>query len=147
MNWLDDYQNDLVALQEAKADVFPVDLTNDDQVKKFLDDFKTIFGPLEDGRLDPGDINIIFKRWWEKFRKFELAAAKMEVAIQNRLAPLYQKLEQSSEEEWEEYAKMLIRVRLQSRPMQFVMQSIVKSNTAFSEAQASIEKLNKLLGE
>ena len=145
MSW--DYQDDLVALEEARAEALPVDLTDDEQIKNLSNDFKTILAPVEDGSLDPGDVDNIFNRWCEKFGKFELAAAKKEVAIQIHLAPLYKKLEQGTEEQWEEYAKTLIRVRLQSRPSQFLIQNIAKSNASFSDAQASIEKLNKLLRE
>jgi len=114
MNWLKDYQDDLVALEEFKSDVLPLDLSDNEQVKNFLDDFKTIFAPVEDGSLDPSDIDKIFNSWWEKFRRFEVEAVKKEVPIQHRLAPLYGRLEQGTEEEWEEYAKMRIRARLQS---------------------------------
>jgi hypothetical protein len=146
MNWLMDYWDDLLALEEARADVFPIGLTDDQQIESFANDLKTVFAPMEDGSLDPGDRDDILNRWWQKLGALEMAAAKKEVAIQHRLVPLYQRLEQGTEVDWEEYARLRIRAHLNSRPMQAFMQSMAKSNATVSQIQADLVELKKLLG-
>lgn len=124
MNWLSDYRDDLMALQAAKDSVFPVDLTNEEQFRNFVDDFKTVFAPLEDGSLDPGDIDKVSNLWWHTF---EINVAKKEVTILHCLAPFYQRLEHGTEEEWEEYVRLRIRARLNL--LQALMQMLAKTRS------------------
>jgi hypothetical protein len=69
---------------------------------------------LKDGSLDPGDMDKILNLWWQKFSSVEIVAAQKEAEILDRLRPLYERLKQATEEEWEEYTRMLIHARLQS---------------------------------
>lgn len=106
MSWLQEYYEFIVALEQTQANWLL-----DTNFDKFQEEFKEIFAPLEDDSLDPGDLEVITDKWWKKYKLIEVAAAKQAVRIHRRLAPLYERLEYASEEEWDEFSKMCLRAR------------------------------------
>jgi len=125
MSWLMNYQDDLAALEEARN--IPIDLNDEAQIKKFSEEFKTVLAPLADGSLDAGDAEAISDLWWQKFKASEIAAARGEVAVLHRLAPLFAELQHASDTEWEEYALIRMRARLNSKQMQQLWRMFAKS--------------------
>ena len=71
--------------------------------------------------MDPGDIEKNFDLWWQKYNTFEIEAAKEQVAVLLRLTPLYHRLVQGTEDDWEEYARLRLRASLDSQLMQALL--------------------------
>jgi mannose-6-phosphate isomerase-like protein (cupin superfamily) len=124
MNWLKDYLEDIMALAEAASDTPLIKINDEEQFKNFIEDAKIIFSPLEDGNLDPGDMDRIFELYWQKFNVSLIAIARKQATIQLRLTKLYEKLEKASDAEWVEYARMQLRSILQSQLMQAFMKKM-----------------------
>ncbi len=119
MNWLMEYQADIAALEQARADAFPVNFADDEQLKLLFEEFKEVFAALR-----AGDTEGAIELWWQKFKASEIAALKREVTILHRLAPLFEKLGYASDAEWEEFAHVQLRARLNSQPLQQVLQRV-----------------------
>jgi hypothetical protein len=68
--------------------------------------------------LQPSDIDIIAKNWWNMFGKYEIKRAKKEVAIQRNLARFYKQMSKASKKDWETYVKLKILARMKSPAMQ-----------------------------
>jgi hypothetical protein len=129
MNWLMDYQDDIAALAQARADPMLVnfgDLADDEQLKLVLEDLKEIVAALRDGNMESA-----VELWWQKFKESEITAAKREATIIRRLSPLFEKLVQASDAEWEEFAHTQLRARLDSPLMQLMMRRVTKLDAAW----------------
>ncbi len=125
MNWLMEYQADIAALEQARADAFPVNFADDEQLKLLFEEFKEVFAALRAGDTE-GAIEI----WWQKFKASQIAALKREVAILHRLAPLFEKLGHASDAEWEEFAHIQLRARLHSQQIQLLLRMLVANSEA-----------------
>ena len=73
---------------------------------KVVEKMKDVFAPVID---DPAAANWerVAASWWSLQREAEIASARKEVALQKRLAPLYERLKTATSEEWETYAKLV----------------------------------------
>lgn len=106
MDWLEEYKNDIADLARVVASIFP---ENIDDIRQ---EIKGIFSPLDDDMLDPGDLEKIAEKWWEKFAEKEIEMAKKTIEIHMRLMGLYEYLSTAKEEEWERYAKTVSAAKL-----------------------------------
>jgi hypothetical protein len=107
MNWLQEFEEDIVALAQAPGEMAEFIIQNAEVVREIL-------APLLDGSVDPGDVDAVDNAWWDKFGPKELERARKEVTIQRRLARLYERLEYASSEELEAYARATQKLRLES---------------------------------
>ncbi len=106
MSWIEQFEEDIVALHQLRTGWLG------SEAAALMVEARTLFTPqLEDRSLDPGDLDVIADNWWSRFRTMEVDLAKAECAIQRRLAPLYERLQRASDEEWEAYARIIVRAR------------------------------------
>jgi hypothetical protein len=134
INWLAEYQDDIAALEQVGYDVALAmfgDLTDDEHLKLVLEDVKEIFAALRDGNMETA-----FELWWQKFKESEITAAKREATIIRCLAPLFEKLAQASDAEWEEFAHIRMRARLDSPLMRLMLQRLNRLDAAWESNSA-----------
>lgn len=109
MSWIEHFEDDIVALHQLRTR-WP----GSEAVSLMIEAGTLLKSLLEDSYLDPADLGVIVENWWSRFHTMEVDLAKTECMIQRRLAPLYERLQRASEEEWEAYARMIIRARFAS---------------------------------
>ena len=110
MSWLHEYSRDIMRLEVVQVPNL-TELHSDSDLESLIAEFKGIMEPLKDGSLDPGDVQEIVENHWETFSQAEIEAARKLCQIQRRLAPMYEKLADASDEEWQEYVKMKVKAR------------------------------------
>lgn len=109
MNWIEQFEEDIVAMHQLRTRWLGSEAVS------LMVEARTLFkSQLEDRSLDPADLGVIVDNWWSRFRTMEVDLAKTECAIQRRLAPLYERLQHASDEEWEAYARIIVRARFAS---------------------------------
>jgi hypothetical protein len=117
-DWVLKYRKHLQSLARVRVAMFGSDAT------KLLEKIKDVLTSAID---DPTTANWdrVGEEWWNLQRDTEIAAARKEVAIQTRLAPLYEQLKTATSEEWEAYAKLVSKARFMDSPM---VRAIAESN-------------------
>jgi hypothetical protein len=80
------------------------------------EEIETIFAPLSDESIDPGDKEKIINTYFERHGVEELEVVRKEVKLHRQLFDLYDYLERTaSEEEWIIYAKLCFEMRLKKQ--------------------------------
>ena len=97
MDWLTQYESDFAELHAISREVFDVSLF--DNMDAFLADYREIYAALLDGSLEPGDLEAVAQRHWEKYKDQEIAVAKKEAVILLRLVPVLARLEKADQSE------------------------------------------------
>jgi hypothetical protein len=110
MSWLHSYSRDIMRLEAVQVPSLP-EMQTESKLDTMIAEFKKIMEPLKDGSLDPGDVDEIIDNHWESFGQAEIEAARKLCQIQRRLAPMYEKLADASDEEWQEYVKIKVKAR------------------------------------
>lgn len=109
MSWIEQFEEDIIAMHQLQTRWLGSEAVS------LMAEARTLFkSQLEDRSLDPADLGVIVDNWWSRFRTMEVDLAKTECAIQRRLAPLYERLQHSSDEDWETYARIIVRARFAS---------------------------------
>jgi len=113
-DWIHEHKKDIQDLDMSKR--FPEFLASlFDKGSETAHKFEKIMAPLDDGSLDPGDLDAITGAWMREFETEEIRMAKEEIRIQNKLAGLYQLLASASEDDWREYTRIRVRARFDER--------------------------------
>jgi hypothetical protein len=115
MDWLHEFKDDLIALEKIEIDRFGLDWKRLDETFAELEaEFDEILEPLQDGTIDPGDLQTITDKYWDRYGSREIEAAKKSVELHRRLTKLYERLAGANQEEWSEYAKTRVNVRFEA---------------------------------
>jgi hypothetical protein len=104
--WLQEFEEDIAALAKVRAE-FMEAILQDPQASS------EIFAPVQDGSVDPGDVEAITTAWWERFGAQEVAAVRQELALHWRLVRLYVRLESAPPEVWEAFAREGLQARFE----------------------------------
>ncbi len=104
MSVFDPFLKDIVGLSQLPAPELVALLGNPDLI---VPEVQAAFSLLEDGTLDPGDLETIADTMWRQLKSQKTEALKKGVQHHRRLMPLYEYLECASEEEWATLARMM----------------------------------------
>lgn len=105
-DWMYRYESDLRKLEKIRSATL-VSLP-----KKPIAELNRVVDELASAFENPDVVKRFADAWWRHFGKSEIAAAKKEAAVRNRLAPLLRRLQKGTEEDWEAYARLAFRARL-----------------------------------
>jgi hypothetical protein len=110
-DWILKYREHLQDLERVRSSIVGPDPLK--QAQKLTNVFAPV---INNPAFTAADLESVAEKWWSQERDAEIAAARKEVAIQMRLAPLYERLKTATSEEWEEYARLVSRTRFIDSP-------------------------------